>query len=70
MKTIIAVILFFALSFFSGFAFASPFQSPASFNSMGGCCPTVTSQQVFTNPHTGWSNMLVETPPCGCGLRP
>ena len=69
MKLIIAMSLFIALLFFSGFARALPFQGPAEANHMGACCRVSIYEPVFTNPHTGWISTPVEAVSAGCSCR-
>ncbi len=69
MKTIIMTSLFCALLFFSGFAWASPYQSSAASNLTDDCSPITTYQRIFTNPHTGWVTIPVEIQPGRCSSR-
>jgi hypothetical protein len=75
MKKIFAVSLFLAFLFFSGLASASPYGSPAASNPMCSCCQhpqtvsCITDQLVFTNPHSGWVTMPVNTQYVRCSER-
>lgn len=72
MKKIFAVSLFLAFLFFSGLASASPYASQAALNRMCSCCQIAscnTDQLVFTNPHSGWTTMPVNTQYVRCSER-